>query len=112
KPRLTTTASFMIDTPLGANTSPYTTLFRSVTDDDGATGTDTCQITVSANTTPVKLTGTVIGTAGSYNNSGNTADKAFDGSLSTFFDAPVANKDNAWVGLDLGTAAVISEIRF
>jgi fibronectin type 3 domain-containing protein len=47
-----------------------------------------------------KLTGTVIGTAGSNNNSGNTKEKAVDGSLSTFFDGPSAN--GVWVGYDLG----------
>jgi fibronectin type 3 domain-containing protein len=48
-----------------------------------------------------KLAGTIIGTAGSWNNQGNTKEKAMDGSLSTFFDAPAAN--GCWVGLDLGT---------
>lgn len=50
-----------------------------------------------------RLSGTVIGTAGSYNNSGNTREKAFDGDLTTFFDAPTAN--GAWTGLDLGMGA-------
>ncbi|HSY18968.1 MAG TPA: glycoside hydrolase family 97 N-terminal domain-containing protein [Candidatus Acidoferrales bacterium] len=46
------------------------------------------------------LTGTVIGTSGSFANSGNTRDKVFDGNLTTFFDAPTTS--GAWVGLDLG----------
>lgn len=46
------------------------------------------------------LTGTVIGTAGSFGGGGNTKEKAFDGSHTTFFDAPTAS--GAWVGLDLG----------
>ena len=46
-----------------------------------------------------KLTGTGFGTAGSWNNSGNTFSKALDGSVSTFFDAPSA--DGNFIGLDL-----------
>ncbi len=46
------------------------------------------------------LTGAVIGTAGSFGGGGNTREKAFDGSLSTFFDAPTTS--GAWTGLDLG----------
>ena len=45
-----------------------------------------------------KLTGTVIGTEGSWGNLGNTKEKAFDGDLTTFFDAPTA--DNGYVGID------------
>lgn len=46
------------------------------------------------------LTGATIGTAGSFGGGGNTKEKAFDGSLTTFFDAPTTS--GAWVGLDLG----------
>jgi uncharacterized repeat protein (TIGR03806 family) len=58
------------------------------------------------------LTGTIIGTSGSWNNGGNTKEKAMDGSLTTFFDAPTANGD--WVGLDLGAnvSKVISQVRY
>ncbi len=56
------------------------------------------------------LAGTVIGTAGSFNNSGTTRDKAFDNDLTTFFDGPSAN-DN-WAGLDLGTARWVRTIKF
>jgi hypothetical protein len=59
---------------------------------------------------PAKLTGAVIGTAGSYNNAGNTIANAFDGNLSTFFDAPTPS--GAWVGLDLGTATAVSQVSF
>jgi hypothetical protein len=55
-----------------------------------------------------KLMGTPIGTAGSYANDGNTMAKVFDGNATTFFDAPTANGN--WVGLDLGTPAVITSI--
>ena len=57
-----------------------------------------------------KLTGAIIGTSGSWNNSGNTIQKAFDGSLTTYFDAPTGNGD--WAGLDLGSAKTISNLRF
>jgi hypothetical protein len=61
-------------------------------------------------TTPTQLTGTVIGTSGSWDNSGNTIAKAVDGNLSTFFDGPVANGD--WVGLNLGSAQTIGQISY
>ncbi len=65
--------------------------------------------------TPVSmsyLVGTITGTAGSWSNTGNTREKAFDGDVNTFFDAPIGS--NAWAGLDLGPngARVISKIRF
>jgi autotransporter-associated beta strand protein len=46
------------------------------------------------------LSGTMMGTSGSYGGSGNTKEKAIDGNLATYFDALVA--DGAWVGWDLG----------
>ena len=54
--------------------------------------------------------GTVIGTAGSYLNRGNTIDDAFDGNTNTFFDGPTANGDT--VGLDLGSAQTVTQVRF
>lgn len=58
------------------------------------------------------LNGTPIGTTGSWNGSGNTRDKAFNGSLADFFDAP--NPSGAWVGLDLGPQppSVVAQLRF
>lgn len=47
-----------------------------------------------------KLTGTIIGTSGSWSNLGNTKTNAFDGNLGTYFDSPDASGD--WVGLDFG----------
>lgn len=48
-----------------------------------------------------KITGTIIGTSGSYNNNSSTTRRAaLDGSLSTYFDA--ADASGAWVGYDLG----------
>src|SRR5437660_1769056 len=46
-----------------------------------------------------KLGGVIIGTSGSWNNSGNTKEKAMDGNLSTFFDGPDPGTGE-WVGLD------------
>ena len=57
-----------------------------------------------------KLTGTIIGTSGSYNNSGNTIQMVFDGDITTYFDAPTGNGD--WAGLDLGSGKVITALRF
>lgn len=49
------------------------------------------------------LTGTVIGTAGSWDNVANaTKDAAFDFDSNTFFDAPSGAAIPHWVGLDLG----------
>jgi len=57
-----------------------------------------------------KLTGTVIGTPGSYRNHGTTIANAFDGNFNTFFDGPDASGD--WVGLDLGSAKVVTEVQY
>ena len=48
----------------------------------------------------VKLTGTPFGTPGSYAGSGNTFEKAFDGSTGTYFDGPGPNGNFA--GIDQG----------
>lgn len=60
----------------------------------------------------LKLAGTIIGTAGSYNNEGNTIAKVFDNDLNTFFDANVAN--GAWAGLDFGVGVsnIIAQIKY
>ncbi len=63
------------------------------------------------NFNPDLLIGTVIGTAGSWNNHGNTIEKVFDGSLTTFFDAPSPGNAD-WVGLDLGSSQGLSMIAF
>jgi len=59
-----------------------------------------------------KLRGIVIGTSGSYNNSGNTIANAFDNNLATFFDGPVAN--GCWAGLDFGAGVsnIITQINY
>ena len=56
--------------------------------------------------------GKVIGTSGSWNNSGNTIANVFDGNLNTFFDGPDDSGD--WVGLDFGVGVsnVIGQINY
>jgi hypothetical protein len=58
------------------------------------------------------LTGTIIGTPGSWDNLGNTISNVFDGNLNTFFDGPDATGD--WAGLDFGggVSNVITEILY
>ena len=57
-----------------------------------------------------KLEGKHIGTPGSYNNLGNTGDKAFDDDITTFYDAE--NGSNSWTGLDFGEIKVIAHIEY
>jgi hypothetical protein len=45
-----------------------------------------------------KVTGQAFGTPGSWSNQGSTFDKALDGNLDTFFDAPIPT--GAYVGID------------
>ncbi|MEI6078550.1 MAG: glycoside hydrolase family 2 TIM barrel-domain containing protein, partial [Verrucomicrobiota bacterium] len=62
-----------------------------------------------------QLGGTIIGTLGSYNNSGNTRELAMDWDLTSYFDAPSSTSGNGcWVGLDLGAGVsnVISQINY
>jgi hypothetical protein len=53
---------------------------------------------------------TILGTTGSYNNSGFTRDKVFDDDSTTYFDAPSGN--GTWVGLDFGSVVNITGVRF
>jgi N-acetylneuraminic acid mutarotase len=57
-----------------------------------------------------KLTGVLIGTAGSYQNKGNTIANAMDGNLATFFDAPAGVQ--GWIGLSLPTLDTITQVQF
>lgn len=96
---------------------PYTTIGTASTasyTDSSAAGCATYFYTVSAGNSngesanssiataaSKKLTGTVIGTDGSWNNNTTvTKTAAVDGNLNTYFDGPTAN--GVWVGYDLG----------
>jgi endo-1,4-beta-xylanase len=61
----------------------------------------------------LKLIGGIIGTPGSWNNSGNTITNVFDGDLTTFFDAPDPGNGD-WAGLDFGAGVsnVIVQINY
>jgi hypothetical protein len=58
------------------------------------------------------LSGTVIGTSGSYDNDGDVIADVFDNNLGTFFDGPDSSGD--WVGLDFGAGAsnIINQIAY
>ena len=60
-----------------------------------------------------QLSGSVIGTPGSWQNSGNGVANVFDGDINTFFDAPDPGTGD-WAGLDFGPGAtdVITSIVF
>ncbi len=58
----------------------------------------------------LRLPGAPIGTADSWNNLGDTLERALDGDPATFFDAPMP--DGAWVGLDLGDPRFVAQVRF
>jgi hypothetical protein len=68
------------------------------------------EMQVAGEVPPVPLTGTAIGTGGSWNPY-TTYSAAFDGSTSTFFDPANGNLSN-WVGEDLGSTKVVTQIRF
>ncbi len=59
---------------------------------------------------PVKLTGGVIGSPGSWSNQGNTITNVFDGNFNTFYDA--ANASGDWVGLDLGSTQTVAQVKY
>lgn len=57
-----------------------------------------------------KLEGINIGSPGSYSDLGDTADKAFDGDITTFYDA--AGPEESWTGLDFGEEKQIASIHY
>lgn len=82
-----------------------------IVDSTGRPGTGVAYL--MAETPSFKLTGTVIGSPGSWgNNPANTKTAAMDGNLNTFYDA--VNGTGDWVGLDLGAGStnVVSRIKF
>lgn len=89
-----------VDTGLRAGTTYHYVVAANHPDGGGRTSAPL------AATADRQLSGTVIGTDGSFHDSGLEKSLAFDGSLTSFFDPPVAD---AWVGLDLG-AGVTAEV--
>jgi hypothetical protein len=106
------TANFTTRTYSVATPGSYTQYRLNISANNGGGGIiQLAELQLMAATgTAAKLTGTVIGTSGSYTNNGNTIDKVFDGNLTTHFDAPGPN--GAWVGLDLGSAKTITQIKY
>ncbi|MDR1339457.1 MAG: transglutaminase-like domain-containing protein [Prevotellaceae bacterium] len=57
-----------------------------------------------------KLSGTSIGTPGAYKNTNSTCDKAFDGDVTTFYNA--IESSGAWTGLDFQERKQIRKIHY
>ena len=103
-----------INTTTGVYTAPAAPGSATIRATSGSVSTTAAETTTTSGTqTPTQLTGTVIGTSGSYDGASNdTASAAFDGNLSTYFDAPAANASNATVGLDLLSQKTLTSIKF
>jgi parallel beta-helix repeat protein len=100
------TANSYTDTTAAAGTTYYYTVSAI-----NAAGQTATSAEVSASVSDVQLTGTPIGTAGSWDSDGNTIANVFDGNLSTYFDAPDGNLTD-WVGLNLGSPQQITQISY
>ena len=98
------------------NTSFNPTLFANVAnywrvDEIAGINTNTGVVWAFSPAPIVKLAGTVIGSPGSWNNSGNTIAKVFDGNTGTFYDA--VNGTGDWAGIDLGnTNSMLLQIKY
>ena len=78
---------------------------------DSSGQTATAVVGVRGEHPSTKLSGTIIGSTGSYGgNPAYTKDKAMDGNFSTFYAANSASGD--WIGLDLGADQVVTKIKF
>jgi hypothetical protein len=88
-----------------AFTTPTTMIREHLVNGLGYSGDDFALVPLGTATNP-----RLIGTAGSYQNQGNTIANAVDKNVSTFFDAPVAT--GAYVGFDYGSPQVIKQISF
>ncbi|MES2982015.1 MAG: alginate lyase family protein [Verrucomicrobiota bacterium] len=94
-----------VDPNLGSETTYYYVVSAKHADGETADSKE------AAATTDTRLLGTVIGTDGSYRDSGAEKFTVFDGSLKNYFDPP---HKNAWVGLDFGNGvkARITAIKY
>ena len=97
--------TYYVDLGLTAGTTYYYVISANNPDGESA---NSDQAVATANR---QLTGTIIGTDGSWNDGGATKKCVFDGSLQNYFDAPTSV---AWAGLDLGEGvkAVITQIKY
>ncbi|HEX9046024.1 MAG TPA: hypothetical protein VF988_03275, partial [Verrucomicrobiae bacterium] len=107
----TVTDTCFIDTNVTNGTSYYYVLSVS-TDSESDNSSEVMALPAVA---VVRLTGTITGTQGSWDNAGNTVAKVFDGDLDTFFDAPNnSGGHDCWVGLDLGEGEkrMVTQIKY
>lgn len=81
-----------------------------IQDSTGRTATGI--VYVQGETPSSKLTGTGIGSTGSYGTGGNTFAKALDGNLTTYYNADSVSGD--WVGLDLGAGSnmIVTKVKY
>lgn len=56
----------------------------------------------------------VLGTEGSWNDTGNTKEKVFDGDTATFFDPPneASHGGPCWAGIELEEPRIVTRIRY
>eukprot|EP01113_Clastostelium_recurvatum_P033869 TRINITY_DN4527_c0_g2_i1.p1 TRINITY_DN4527_c0_g2~~TRINITY_DN4527_c0_g2_i1.p1 ORF type:complete len:493 (-),score=106.02 TRINITY_DN4527_c0_g2_i1:48-1319(-) len=93
-----------------ATTTRSTSSSTSSSSSSRATSTSSTSTTTGGSSAWPLLPGTVIGSSGSYANSGNTIVKAYDSNFATYYDAATAS--GSWAGLNLGTSATIKQIQY
>lgn len=98
-------SQFYVDSGLKAGATYYYVVSSS--HDSGKIG-DSEELAATATS---QLHGKIIGTDGSFRDSGADKDTVFDGSLQNYFDPP---GNDTWIGLDFGpgVTAVIKEVKF
>lgn len=76
---------------------------------DGSSG-NIAELQFYHDTTFINPQGKTIGTPGSYENKGDTFEKAFDGDPLTFFDGK--QSDGCWAGIDFGRPTAVSSVGY